>query len=513
MANLKFEDKLYSKGLRFNIWLYFLLLSLLILCTVWLLQIVFLNRYYQSMKQREIYALGGEIVRAFPENGQISDSYRAELNEIIAREGAAIAVYTDGEMLYSNSLFGIFQPRYVFDQQLLDDISQQLDAAGADTLVLTDSGGTLIAYLARASRGGGDVYFYLASPLVPVNTATEVLREQMAVVTVISLILAFVLAWFMSNKLSRPITRMSRAAHRLARGDYSVIFEGNGYNEIDELSQTLNFATHELSRTDKLRKDLIANVSHDLRTPLTMIKAYAEMIRDLSGENPVKRTQHTNVIIEEADRLTALVSDMLSLSRFEAGTAAPLTLKNFDLAKLVSGITQRFAALFEKEGYVFECIVPGSALVSADEPRIEQVIYNLVINAINYTGADKRVQIKVEQSGGKTRFSVSDTGGGIPQSELEGIWDRYYRASEALKRNAVGTGIGLSIVRSILKSHNTNFGVNSELGHGSTFWFVLSSAQPDTDSAAASQQLPPPAAPKTKKRKQKSKKQSDNDNG
>ncbi len=154
----------------------------------------------------------------------------------------------------------------------------------------------------------------------------------------------------------------------------------------------------------------MANVSHDLRTPLTIIKSYAEMIRDLSGKDDQKRTLHTNVIVDEADRLSMLVNDILDLSKLESG---------------VSG----------------------------------------------------KVYITLENEAGKIRFSVRDTGNGIAQDELPKVWQRYWRASNTHKRASVGTGIGLSIVKTVLAAHNAQYGVDSKIGEGSTFWFCIESAE------------------------------------
>lgn len=476
---MRFEDKIYSKGLRFNIWIYFLLFSLLILGLIWMLQVVLLSGYYKAMKVRDIGELGKKLADnyAFDEqSGTIKASYAALLDTAIAENSLMIVIFDEkvGTMLYSKDFFSAVKPDEVnqFGDRLLSEIKIVLDASSSSRVVSTNSSESMMTYIAKISKESGDVYFYLNSPLAPVATAVVVLKDQLMLVTVITLSLAFILSWFISFRLSIPITKMSRAAQRLARGDYSVVFEGNGYTEIDELSETLNFATSELAKTDKLRKDLIANVSHDLRTPLTMIKAYAEMIRDLSGNNAVKRALHTNVIIEETDRLTALVSDMLNLSKLESGTI-PLNIKEFDLSNILQSITARFSTLFEKEGYTFENDISPDLFVRADELKIEQVIYNLIINAINYTGEDKKIRVLLQKEGAKARFSVTDTGSGIPKEEQEGIWERYYRASEARKRSSVGTGLGLSIVKNILKAHKATFGVNSELGKGSTFWFDL----------------------------------------
>ena len=226
---------------------------------------------------------------------------------------------------------------------------------------------------------------------------------------------------------------------------------------------------------EQMKATLLRSISHDLRTPLTIIKSYAEMIRDLSGDNPVKRQAHTQVIVDESDRLSGLVSDMLDLSKLESGTLK-LNISRFDMAETVKEIINRFAVYQHRDGYVITSQCEEEAWVEADQLKISQVVYNLIGNAINYTGEDKTVHIAVHVQRGKVRFSVSDSGEGIPKEEIDRVWERYYKSSQRHKRAAVGTGIGLSIVKNILLLHHAEFGVNSKVHKGSTFWFSLNKA-------------------------------------
>ena len=217
----------------------------------------------------------------------------------------------------------------------------------------------------------------------------------------------------------------------------------------------------------------MANVSHDLRTPLTMIKAYAEMIRDLSGNDPEKREKHLQVIIDETDRLTLLVSDILNLSKLESGVM-PIELMNFDFSEDLKDIISRFSLLDDMKDYQVRLEAEDGIIINADRQKIEQVVYNLVNNAINYIGEDKLVIVRLYRKNPNTaRFEVADRGLGIPTEKLPYIWDRYYKIdrSENYKRSIKGTGLGLSIVKGILNSHGFLFGCDSVLGQGSVFWF------------------------------------------
>ena len=287
--------------------------------------------------------------------------------------------------------------------------------------------------------------------------------------TVLLLIIAAVVAFFVSRWIARPITSLTASAREFARGNYNVEFKEGGYQEISELSAALNHAESELAKTDRLRRELIANVSHDLRTPLTMIIGYGEVMKDIPGENTPENAQ---VIIDETKRLSSLVNDMLDISKLESGVGgnepAP-----FNVTEAVEASLTRFSKLCEHDGYIIDYIRSGDAYVMADEHRITQAVYNLVSNAITHTGQDKRVIVEQTAADGRVRISVSDSGEGVPADKLPLIWERYYKLDRVHKRAAEGSGLGLSIVRTIMDLNGGSYGVRSVEGKGSTFWIEL----------------------------------------
>ena len=246
-------------------------------------------------------------------------------------------------------------------------------------------------------------------------------------------------------------------------------FSGKGYLETRELAATLNYASNELSKVDRLQKELIANISHDLRTPLTLIQGYGEIMRDLPGENTPENMQ---VLIDETARLSELVNDLLDLSRIQSGARIPQS-EVFDLTDAVREVWSRYDTLIKHRGYHLEFISNGSVFVSADRGMILQVIYNLINNAINYTGEDKCVKVLQTVKNDSVQISVSDSGEGIQPDDLPLIWDRYYKVDKVHRRAMIGTGLGLSIVKEILEKHHASYGVSSLPGEGSTFWFEL----------------------------------------
>jgi signal transduction histidine kinase len=319
-------------------------------------------------------------------------------------------------------------------------------------------------------------YLFINTPLAPVAATTNILIRQLFIITNILIVMGCAISMIAATTISKPINRITSMASKLANGDYDVEFNSKAYYEAQELAETLNFAAAQIAKIDTQQRDLIANVSHDLRTPLTMVKAYAEMVRDLSGENPVKRNEHLNIIIEETDRLALLVSDMLDLSKLENG-GLELNYSEFPISETLNEIVEHYKGLESGLNISFES--DEEVIVNCDKSKIKQVIYNLINNAVNYTGDDKCVYVKQINTEDGVRIEVRDTGSGISKDDLDLIFDKYYR-SENHKRTTIGTGLGLSIVKAILKKHKYPYGVISTLNVGTTFWFLLFRESPHT---------------------------------
>ncbi len=325
-----------------------------------------------------------------------------------------------------------------------------------------------------ADRNNPEAYVFICNYLEPIGTTVSIFVRQFFIVGVIMMILTVFMSAFFSARISDPIIRINNSAKDLPQGKFDAQIEKNDFDEIKQLSATLTSASKEIAKSDDLRRELMANISHDLRTPLTMIKAYAEMIRDLSGDNPEKRERHLKVIIDETDRLSSLVNDILDLSKLQAGVTE-LHREVFNFSERLSSVTSRFDIIKVNEGISIDLEAQDDILLFADKTKIEQVIYNLINNAVIYAGEDNKVIVRLYRCGDKrVRFEVEDHGEGISPENLPYIWDRYYKVSERTathKRAKMGSGIGLSIVKSVLEQHGFAFGAESQLGQGSKFWF------------------------------------------
>ena len=315
-------------------------------------------------------------------------------------------------------------------------------------------------------------YLFIYSNLEDISDFTMIIKRQLMYVCILGIFIAVIISIFLSTKITDPIKEITKKARKLGSGNSDVSFKESGIKEIDELAETLSQAQKEMAKTDELRRDLMANVSHDLKTPLTMIKAYAEMIRDISYKDKDKMNEHLGIIVDETDRLTVLVNDILDLSKMQSN-ADVLKLEKFDLVAEINSIVKKYQIIKETEKYTINVEMPDVAMIKADKKKINQVIYNLVNNAINYTGEDKLVTIKVTKHKKYFLVEIIDTGKGIKNEEIPYIWDKYYKNDKNHKRNVVSTGLGLSIVKQILELHNYEYGVKSVLKKGTTFYFKI----------------------------------------
>lgn len=483
-------------GILWKLFGYFAVFIAVILMLLWLLQIVFLNDFYRTIKINEIKNTAESIADNINEDtetltrfvGQVSQNndvcaivLDANITPIISSDVLRECIihrlspmdytrlYVDvkadgGEKLSSFSRAGFENNEY--SNTVFEDLTPPNDDGTVESIVYSQ--------IVRNEKGN-EFMILLNSVVTPVNATVHTLTIQLSYISLILILLSVGMGFLVSKRISKPIIEINQTAKSLAAGNYDIVFQEHGYREISELASTMNYAAQELSKVEKLRQELIANISHDLRTPLTMIIGYSEVMRDIPGENSAENIQ---IIIDEATRLTSLVNDMLDLSKLQSGTQE-LQFTRFNLTKTIQQTIDRYSKLTEQQGYHIRFYYDSEAVVEADELRISQVVYNLINNAITYTGEDKKITVHQNLSGGYVRIEVADTGEGIQPEMQDVIWDRYYKVDQEHKRSAVGTGLGLSIVKSTLDLHNekilgmARYGVISRPGEGSKFWFEL----------------------------------------
>lgn len=451
-----------TSSIKFKTMFYLILFSVFILLLLWESQILFSSFLYERYQIKDMNNLANEI------SEKDVDNLPNYLKNVVYNNSVCIE-YMDNfgnVILYNDASTGCLLGK---SNQELNKYKEELYESGEKTkaikLVNPDFKSYALLYGIEVDNG----YIYLFTMLSNVNKNYTLIKDQLLYITIVVIILAIIISLFLAKVLSEPIVDITEKSKLVASGNYNVKFEKNGIKEIDELADTLNYLESEVSKTDQYRIDLMANVSHDLKTPLTMIKAYAEMVRDITYKNKKKREENLNVIIEETDRLNNLVGDILTLSKLQANSDT-LEIESFDLNKEIKNILKRYDYLKETEGYEVVTEMPDEIMVRADKNKINQVIYNLVNNAINYTN-DKKVLIKVKEDKKDYLIEIRNSGK-IEGQDIEHIWDRYYKNDKNHKRNVVGTGLGLSIVKNILECHSFEYGVRNE-NDETVFYFKI----------------------------------------
>ena len=478
--------------------MYLCLFAGALLLALWLLQIVFLDSFYKAYKRAELKK-AAQLAEDNIDNSQLD----ALLQEIANQQGLSLLVADPDtlEILYRqdgmkpgllpNSPRQIQRYWQAAEQEGGSYIQTQSRRLSGERLTYRPSAFTghepppmedelesILCARAVSSRQGRRLIL-LVSVVTPVGSTAEALQAEFWFICALLAVFALGLALLTSRKISAPIIRLNQAAKRLGKGQFDVEFQGGGYREIHELSDTMAQAARQLGRQDDLRRELLANVSHDLRTPLTMIIGYAEAIRDLPGEDTPENIQ---VIIDEAARLNQLVTDLLDLSKLQA-QSQPLDIQVFCLTDSVREALARLDKLASAAGYQVIFRQDREVYVRADELRLSQVIYNLVGNAIAHTGEDRRVVVDQLTRPGFVRIQVTDSGPGVPSEERQLIWERYYKKSKNNRRPDMGSGLGLAIAKAALIQHGALYGVESGPDHGSIFWFELP-AEPEAEASA-----------------------------
>lgn len=452
-----------TKGLTFKIWIYLALFLTLIIAFIWIFQVALLNSFYEYRTNRLVEKMATLTSHYY--NKEKDTSY---YDKLAYNNNACIEIERDSELLYSSNMQRgcLITDNYSYKTDFLNSNKNNMMYKLVNPVLANKT-------LIYAIKLDEDTVAYINVSLEPTDPAISVIREELVFITIIIYLSSFILAYFISKRISTPILKINNMAKKMSKGDFDTpIVVNENIDEINELSDTLNQTRLELSKINETRRDLLLNVSHDLKTPLTMIQAYAEMARDLNKNDEEKRTENLNVIIDESMRLNELVNNILELSKSEANLDN-LKIEEFNLTKEIRVILDRFSYLREKENYNFIFDVEKDYLIKADKTKIDQVIYNLLINAINYTGDDKKVIISIEEYKKYLRVKITDTGKGIKKEELDKIWDKYYTNEKNHKRNKIGTGLGLSIVKNILIKHKFKYGVTSKVNKGTTFYFDI----------------------------------------
>ncbi len=481
-------------GIQGKLFLSLIIFSVIVISLLWVLQFVFLDDIYREIQIASLREAASEVSRINDDNytgfalnhangkSQCTAVYDANAAVLCSEHaGGQCVVHNLSINTVRNLYLGTKETEDLFFETYLTSedmgiIINSKKQTGPDfpffheNEVSYDEAYDCLLFCQITENKNGQERFILQSALIiPLDSTVDTLYFELMIVSVVLLLLSLVLSVVLSQIISKPLISLNKASKSLSKGDF--VMEGReGYREVAELRDTLSGAANEISKVDRLRSELIANVSHDLRTPLTLIESYSEAMRDLPGENTPENLQ---IIIDETHRLSGLVTDLLDLSRLESDMNS-FSPERIDLHALCAEIVYRYDKMLEKDQYRFFLEADGlPSYVLADRSKITQVIYNLIHNAINYCGSDRTVIIRLIRTQTHIRLEVIDHGEGIAKEHLADIWDRYYRLKDHHRTAKIGSGLGLSIVKKVLELHGAFYGVDSKVGEGSCFWFLL----------------------------------------
>lgn len=474
------------KTIKFKTWMCMIGVVSVILIIMWLLGIVFLQDFYEFTKELDVKDDQIEIV-AHLSKGNINENYELLLE--LSRENDLFVEVFDNEGRIVISPYMYFMQnnpniRMNFGNMMSSIVAtnaiKEMIETGENSKVIkikpkeddTRKNQENAIMLINKFKAGGEHYFVATrSSLVPIQSTADILGRLFIVIMAVVLVVSLILAFAFASTITKPIRKLSAAARQVAAGNYDINLPVENADELGVLTNDFNEMTKELGKVDGIRKDLIANVSHELRTPLTMIKGYAETIRDISGENTDKREKQLGIIIDETDRLSSLITNMLDLSRLQADRL-DFAIEEFNLTKMLTKLMERYD-IYTQQGFVFNMNLAENVMITGDYARLEQVVCNLVDNAINHSIDTQTIDITLTENG---VFNVRNFGDVIEPEDIRHIWDRYYKIDKSGRRRIAGTGIGLSIVKEILTRHNFKYGVTSDKTNGTNFCIEFKTA-------------------------------------
>ena len=465
----------------------FVVFAMFLLTVIWGLANFFMDTYYERARSQEVIRTANVLATQFRQNRKDFPTYAVQT---AGANGIYIRMDTPSESLvYDGTSTVIDSGQFSEDVQHISNmLAESHTGSVSDTILGQSQGGSRLLYATGIMTAGEENTLYIIAPLHPDPATIRILRDMLLYISSIVLVASFVLAYMLSRRITLPIENLTSSATELSQGNYNVKFDGSAFTETRELARALNKASYEMEKTDFYQREILANVSHDLKTPLTMIRSYAEKILDISGDNPERRSADLGVIINETERLNKLVGDIMSVSNLQSNNIE-LHKETFDIVEAARDVYESYNVLSSSQGFEIHFHPCKSCYVVGDRTRLMQVMNNFVDNAVKYAGDGKYIDIKLTRNGKNVRFRCIDHGIGIPSDEIAHVWDKYYRTSANHERAIEGTGLGLAIVKGILTLHNAKYGVDSKEGKGSDFWFELETVRKPNKKAMSTMEL------------------------
>lgn len=459
---------------------------------------LFLERYYIRQKTKVIYQAYRDICNAATDDAYASEEFQERLNEVSKKYDIAIYIMdveSDSRFVSENGGAKLAIPLYGYLMGV-ESFQNRNVIEETDNYVVQRIGGRGEGAIEMYGRLDSGISFLMRTALESIRESAHIANMFMIYVGIFGVVLGGLLIWYITGTITKPILVLNNISERMVNLDFDAKYQGNSKTEIgllgrnmNKLSQSLEKSISELKtanrelqldierrdKAEEMRREFLSAVSHELKTPIALIRGYAEGLQEGMGEDAESRDYYCNVIIEEATKMNTMVQNMMALNKLEYGHDL-IQMERFDIVELLESFLHAAEVLVQKEEIETTLDAPDSLKVWADEYMIEEAFRNYFMNAVHYCSGDKQIRVSVGKEGRIVRVSVFNTGDPIPEEALPRIWEKFYKVDKARTREYGGSGVGLSIVKATMELHNQKYGVENRKD-GVLFWFELESAE------------------------------------
>ena len=457
---------------------------------------VFLEKYYTTDKKKQVMEAYEKFNTAASEGTLDTESFQESLRSFSMTDNISVVVMgTDGRLrIYATrdserlkfQLWNYILDRESVEQvRILEQRPEYIVRQSLDRMIGME-------YLEMIGTLDSGDYFIMRTPLESIRDSVMVANRFYVGIGTVIIVMSAIIIYFFSRKVTKPVMELADLSQRMTALDFDAKYESKGENEIDILGEHMNqlsltlektiselkTANNELRRdieqkekNEEMRREFLANVSHELKTPIALIQGYAEGLRDGISEDEESRNYYLEVITDEAQKMNTMVRKLLTLNEMEFGKET-ISMERFNVAELIEGVAQSYSFMIAQKDGKLRLKIQNPLYVWGDELKIEEVLTNYISNAYNHLEGERIVEIKTEQKEDKVRISVFNTGKAIPEEDLDRIWEKFYKVDKARTREYGGSGIGLSIVKAIMESINGSYGVEN-YNNGVEFWIEL----------------------------------------
>lgn len=491
------KKKKFSIRIQFALIFITLMAGIILLC--WTMNTLFLEEFYIRDKQRIIFEAYQTIREAAEQDSYGTETFTKELEEVCTNYNITICVMdVDSQIKYVSQNGGrqLEAKLFAYIFGISEEQIQVLERGEDYQIQIVGQGdGDDLEMYGRLTSG---ISFIMRTPLESIRESADLANRFLAYVGLGGTLIGGILTWAVSYRITKPIAQLSSISERMVHLDFEAKYGSRRHrlssvhDEIDLLGENINelsaslersiselkTANNELKRDiekreqiDEMRREFLANVSHELKTPIALIQGYAEGLQEGIDEDEQSRAFYCEVIVDEASKMNIMVKKLLTLNQLEFGNDV-VNMERFDLVLLIKNYIQSAKILTQQNQIDVQMADYEPVYVWADEFQTEEVFMNYFTNAVNHCAGERKIEIMLEQGDGRVKVEVFNTGEPIPEDALPHIWEKFYKVDKARTRAYGGSGVGLSIVKAILESVHQEYGVENR-ENGVCFWFTL----------------------------------------